>query len=124
MDRKCTDIICCIIFLAYFLLMLAIGAYGLAEGDPLKIITPFDSDGNQCGQPGQAYSDAELFPAARDFTEFKYKAFTNPELIIAGVADQATAVATNAVGIERSTAMYNAVCVIECPGAILERLSC
>ena len=104
--------------------MLAIGGYGLAEGDPLKIITPFDSDGNQCGLPGQAESSSELFPSARDFTEFKYKAFTNPELIIAGVADQATAVAADAVGVERSTAMYNAVCVSECPETILGRLSC
>ena len=73
-----TDIFCCIVFVLYILLMLAIGAYALKEGDPFRIITPFDSDGNICGKADQG---------GRDFSEYPYKCLTNPEMIIAGAAD-------------------------------------
>ena len=48
-DRKCTDIFVCLAFVIFFLGMFATAAYGYAMGNPNKLITPFDSQGNQCG---------------------------------------------------------------------------
>lgn len=48
-DRSCTDIICCLIFLAFIVAMVACSGYAIANGDPERILTPFDSDGNACG---------------------------------------------------------------------------
>jgi len=45
-DRSCTDIICCIIFLAFIVSMVAITGYSISTGDPLAMVTPFDSNGN------------------------------------------------------------------------------
>lgn len=64
----------------------ALTVYGMQNGDPIKIITPFDSVGNECGQPNQGTLKV-------DFTEFKYKHFT---AIIPNLAP-------------------DAVCVKECP---------
>jgi hypothetical protein len=36
----------CFIFTLFFCGMFATAAYGYAKGDPEKLITPFDSDGN------------------------------------------------------------------------------
>jgi hypothetical protein len=35
----------CIIFFIFFCGMFATAAYGYKNGDPMKMITPFDSDG-------------------------------------------------------------------------------
>ena len=45
-DRSCTDIICCLVFIAFTVGMVGISGYALTTGEPLKIFTPFDSDGN------------------------------------------------------------------------------
>jgi hypothetical protein len=49
MERKCTDMLVCLIFVVFFCGMFATAAYGYAKGDPAKLITPFDTYGNQCG---------------------------------------------------------------------------
>lgn len=49
MDRSCTDVFICMIFVVFSCGMFATAAYGYAKGDPYKLITPFDVDGNQCG---------------------------------------------------------------------------
>ena len=46
MDRSCTDAWMCIIFTVFFIGMFATAGYGYANGDPSKLVTPFDSDGN------------------------------------------------------------------------------
>jgi hypothetical protein len=33
--------------------MIAISIYAFIQGDPQKILTKFDSDGNRCGFPNQ-----------------------------------------------------------------------
>ena len=48
-DRSCTDVICCLIFLVQLGSMIGITGYAISEGDPLKMLTPFDSVGNKCG---------------------------------------------------------------------------
>ena len=50
MDRKCTDVIVCLLFFLFFCGMFATAAYGYSNGDPTKLITPFDSDGAICGK--------------------------------------------------------------------------
>ena len=53
MDRICTDVICCFLFVVFIVGMIGISGYALAMGDPTKMLTPFDSDGNRCGFPNQ-----------------------------------------------------------------------
>jgi choline transporter-like protein 2/4/5 len=53
MDRICTDVICCVLFVIFCVGMIGISGYALAAGDPLKLLTPFDSDGNRCGMKNQ-----------------------------------------------------------------------
>lgn len=104
-ERWCTDILCCMIFLAYFVMTIAITGFALGKGEPTKLFTPFDSDGNKCGEIGQTKS---IGLGTRDFTEYKYKAFTELRAIAKGGVDPS---------------VYNAVCVKKCPqelGAVLE----
>jgi hypothetical protein len=46
----------CLIFFVFFCGMFATAAYGYAKGDPMRLITPFDSSGNQCGSDGKLES--------------------------------------------------------------------
>ena len=96
MDRTCTDFSCCITFVAFIVAMIAISYYAINNGDVYRIVTPFDSDGNECGQPMQ---DKSAFVDARDFSEYKYKYFTG----IMGVLT------------EDISEQYDAVCISECP---------
>jgi hypothetical protein len=56
-DRGCTDVICCLIFVAFLVFLVGAGGYGLIHGQPHLLLTPWDSDGNGCG-----YS-----PATKDY---------------------------------------------------------
>jgi hypothetical protein len=104
-DRSCTDILCCLIFTAFFVGMLGITGIALTQGDPTKIFTPFDSDGNQCGLPDQTLSNStENFK--RDFTDYKFKHFTGLESLVAGADSM------------NNVALFNAVCVKVCPGDV------
>lgn len=58
-NRRCTDIICCILFLAFVVAWFVCGFYGFSNGDPMILTYPYDSDDNQCGKPS---SDAEDYP--------------------------------------------------------------
>ena len=49
MDRMCTDVIFCALFVLFCVGMIGISGYALAMGDPMAVLTPFDSDGNRCG---------------------------------------------------------------------------
>ena len=48
-NRRCTDILCCIIFLVFNVGMLTAAIYGYVYGSPGKLIAPIDGDGNICG---------------------------------------------------------------------------
>mmetsp|Transcript_14788 Transcript_14788/g.25159 ORF Transcript_14788/g.25159 Transcript_14788/m.25159 type:complete len:161 (+) Transcript_14788:50-532(+) len=85
-ERSCTDVICCLIFVVFLGSMVAVTGLAISEGDPVKIMTPFDSDGNKCGQPDQN---------GVDFTDFPYKHFTSL--------------------ISQGNNIFNAVCVEKCP---------
>ena len=51
-NRHCTDVLCCVIFVAFIGAMIAVAGYSLQRGNPLILLTPYDSVGNECGQPG------------------------------------------------------------------------
>ena len=48
-DRSCTDILCCLIFTVFVVVMFGVSFIGFNQGDPFRIITPYDSVGNRCG---------------------------------------------------------------------------
>ena len=89
-NRSCTDVICCLVFIAFICAMLGVSGYALSTGDPYNIITPFDSDGNKCGEKGT------------DFEQYPYKHFTS--LLVA----------------QGGTDMYNSVCVSKCPSKMTD----
>ena len=92
-DRSCTDVICCLIFTVFIFVMIAISAYGFMNGDPVKIMTPFDSDGNKCGYNNET--------SGLDLTDYPYK-FLPPEAI-------ASLASTD------DNTVVKAVCVKKCP---------
>ena len=92
-ERSCTDIICCIVFLVFLASMLGITGYAVANGDPMKIITPFDSVGNKCGAENQG-----IPLNVTDFTNYKLKHFSS--LFEA---------------IQNPLKIYESVCVEKCP---------
>ena len=49
MDRGCTDILCCLVFIAFLVGMVGVSGYGLTYGDPYLLLTTWDYDGNGCG---------------------------------------------------------------------------
>jgi solute carrier family 44 (choline transporter-like protein), member 2/4/5 len=52
-NRRCTDVLCLIIFAVAAAAGCYVGIYAVANGDPLLIIAPYDADGNFCGKsPG------------------------------------------------------------------------
>lgn len=48
-NRKCTDVIFCLIFICFILALLGCGAYGWWFGNPDKVLYFYDDDGKQCG---------------------------------------------------------------------------
>lgn len=69
----------------------------------MKIFTPFDSDGNQCGMPNQKNTTGL---GERDFTEYPYRQYTGLDMIIQPD--------TSALTGENSPNKYDAVCVKKC----------
>lgn len=49
-NRSCTDIPCCILFVAYIVGMIVVGIIAFKEGDPDRLLLPTDSQGNICGK--------------------------------------------------------------------------
>lgn len=102
-ERSCTDWLCCAIFLVFIASMVGITGYGLSKGDPYKIITPYDSVGNQCGMPGQnKFLKSATNKAAVDLTNYPYRHFIDLSSFI-------TSKGTN------KASLYKSVCVKECP---------
>ena len=49
-DRRCTDILCILIFLGFVAAATFVGIYAVENGDPMRIMTPYDVNGNFCGK--------------------------------------------------------------------------
>lgn len=43
-NRSCTDVICCLLFLAFCVGMAGTAAYGFINGDPILLLTGWDYD--------------------------------------------------------------------------------
>jgi hypothetical protein len=43
-NRECRDILCCLMFIAASIVLGALFIYSVAEGQPQKLMTPFDSN--------------------------------------------------------------------------------
>ncbi|XP_023347986.1 choline transporter-like protein 1, partial [Eurytemora carolleeae] len=48
-NRSCTDVIFLILFIAYIIGMIILFGYGVATGDPNRIISGYDVAGDTCG---------------------------------------------------------------------------
>ena len=48
-NRRCTDILCCILFLAFVGGMFAATINGYVQGNPGKLFAPIDGDNKICG---------------------------------------------------------------------------
>jgi hypothetical protein len=101
--RHCTDMLCCFVFVAFLFALIGVSGYAFTTGDPHNLITPFDSDGNECGKISQGKSNitiaSKTFPWTRDFSDYRYKYFSQLLQATAGNTDK----------------IYNALCVSECP---------
>ena len=49
-DRRCTDIFCFIIFAGFVTAAVFVGLYAVQNGDPARVMTPYDNAGNFCGR--------------------------------------------------------------------------
>lgn len=58
-NRGCTDILCCLIFVAFIVVLVGVGSYGLSNGKPMNLLTTFDTDGKMCGK-SEGYTDYPL----------------------------------------------------------------
>jgi len=59
-NRGCTDIFCLIIWIIHVIVFLVVSFYGLADGNPSKLIKPRDYAGNYCGIRTQWNSGPDL----------------------------------------------------------------
>ena len=93
--RRCTDILCCILFTAFVTGMLVSAIYGYAAGEPWKLIAPIDGENRVCG-----YDDA-----VKDY----------PKLYIDNIVQ--------AIG-DIDDAFSYGVCVKECPSSADDTIKC
>lgn len=101
-DRNCTDMFCCLIFLVFIVGMVLLSGIAFTRGQPLKLLTPFDSTGFQCGANAKMYNNASVIGDMVDLSEYKYKYLT---LFSSDLG----------VGTISKDSFIKAVCVKECP---------
>jgi choline transporter-like protein 2/4/5 len=66
--RHCTDILCCPLFVAFCVGMAWAFIYGLANGDPRKLITLYDTDANGCGYTSGVKSYDYIYWPSLDYS--------------------------------------------------------
>jgi len=78
-NRRCTDVLFCIIFMAFWAGMVGIGAIAFSEGDPNLLYYGFDSQGNLCGTSNKAKDNVTAAntttPLKGSFSSRKYLHF-------------------------------------------------
>ena len=77
-DRTCTDVICCLVFMVFLVTMVGLSFIGFTKGDPLRLLTPYDSVGNMCGAAAAAQNTTFTTdrPIAVDMTLYPYKYYS------------------------------------------------
>ena len=66
-DRSCTDILCCLIFIAFIAGMVFVAGTGFINGDPLLLLTTWDYDGNGCGYSAKTKDYPYLYFPSIDY---------------------------------------------------------
>jgi len=59
--------LCCLIFIAFIVAFGGIAAYGFLNGDPYKLTTMWDYDGNGCGYSNETKEYPYLYFPAIDY---------------------------------------------------------
>ena len=93
--RRCTDLLCCFVFVAFLVGMGISTIWGYANGNPGKLIAPIDGDGMICGY-SEGYGDYE-------------------KLYIDGIV---------AASNDPSNIFTWGVCVKSCPGSATDTIEC
>mmetsp|Transcript_23391 Transcript_23391/g.23014 ORF Transcript_23391/g.23014 Transcript_23391/m.23014 type:complete len:192 (-) Transcript_23391:1345-1920(-) len=78
MNRKCTDCICCLLFIMFIIGMGGTAAYGFLYGDPYLLLTTWDYDANGCGYNTSTLNYPYLYfpgPDISNITSDPYQAF-------------------------------------------------
>jgi hypothetical protein len=70
-NRHCTDIICCLVFVAFIGGMFITTTYGLTLGDPQLIVIGWDFDGNGCGYSETTKDFPYLYWPAPDISDLE-----------------------------------------------------
>ena len=97
--RSCTDVFCCIAFVAFWAISVYIVADSFMKGDLSKIARPYDNQGNECG-----YNNTNT--TGRDATAYPYLFF-------------------NLVNVfEGQSLLYQSSCVSACPTGSNQTLNC
>ena len=99
-NRKCTDMLCCILFLVFWLGMIVIAGVGLTNGQPEKLVFGVDFKGRTCGAKTDEY----------DLRAYKYMIFPRLSEDLYDLAATGADV-TDAQTLKR----FFGVCVEECP---------
>ena len=55
--RGCTDVLCLLFFIIFWIGMITVGIIGFVLGDPARLIYPVDYEGNLCGNRCAAYDN-------------------------------------------------------------------
>ena len=92
-NRKCRDVICCIIFLIIVIACIFIGFLGFKNGDPTLLLYAYDEEGKACG-----HSDG--------YEDYPYLYFYS---VLSGIAKL------------ESENIVNGVCVSACPNETLKK---
>ena len=98
-QRECTDLICCLVFLAFLVGMVGVSGYGIVYGNPALFLTMWDADGNGCG-----------FNATKDYPYLYYPMIDVESLQRSGKIKDASDVKAAA----RQLLAYG-TCVKKCP---------
>ena len=92
-NRKCRDVVCCIIFLVIFAACAVVGFFGFKNGDPTLLLYTYDEEGKACGHsPG--------------YEDYPYLYFYS---VLSGMAKL------------ESESIVNGVCVSSCPNETLKK---
>jgi choline transporter-like protein 2/4/5 len=59
--RRCTDLLCCFIFVAFIGGCVVVTALGFAQGNPNLVLYPYDEDGRQCGRDNSTLNYPYLY---------------------------------------------------------------
>lgn len=70
-NRECTDLICCLVFLAFLVGMVGVSGYGIVYGDPQRFLIMWDADGRGCGNDTAAIDYPYLYFPMINLTEIQ-----------------------------------------------------